>query len=79
MLLLLLLLQLKAKGNAALQAGNFDEAIDFYTQAIAENGSNHVYYSNRSAAYLSKGDAGSALEDAAKCVEVGHVCSNALF
>jgi len=34
------------------------------------DGTNHVYYSNRSAAYLSKGDAVKALEDAEKCVEV---------
>ena len=63
-------LQLKAKGNAALQAKNFDEAVDFYSQAIELDGSNHVYYSNRSAAYLSNSQAAEALNDAEKCVEV---------
>ncbi|KAG5188523.1 hypothetical protein JKP88DRAFT_197773 [Tribonema minus] len=62
--------ELKAKGNAAQQAGNFEEAIDFYSQAIALDGSNHIFYSNRSASYLSKGDADSALQDAEKCIEV---------
>jgi stress-induced-phosphoprotein 1 len=38
------------------------------TQAI-ELSPNHVYYSNRSAAYLSKGDAESALTDAEACIK----------
>jgi len=58
----------KAKGNAALQAGNASEAIEHYTHAINLDGANHVYYSNRSAAYLSQGDANNALEDANACL-----------
>ena len=49
-------------------AKNFSEAIEHYTAAINIDGSNHVYYSNRSAAYLSKGDANNALEDANACI-----------
>lgn len=60
--------EFKAKGNKALLAKNFSEAIEHYTSAINNNGSNHVYYSNRSAAYLSKGDANNALEDADSCI-----------
>jgi len=60
----------KAKGNAALQEKNFSEAIEHYTSAINLNGSNHVYYSNRSAAYLSKGDGQNALEDANSCISL---------
>jgi stress-induced-phosphoprotein 1 len=62
------MVQLKAEGNAALQAGNFTLAIEKYTAAIRADGSNHLYYSNRSAAYLSKGDAMNALEDAEACL-----------
>merc|ERR1740124_504453 len=58
----------KAKGNTALQAKNFSEAIEHYTSAINIDGANHVYYSNRSAAYLSKGDGLNALEDANSCI-----------
>jgi stress-induced-phosphoprotein 1 len=60
--------QFKAKGNAALQAGNATEAIEHYTKAIQLDGANHVYFSNRSAAYLSQGDAHNALEDANACL-----------
>jgi len=60
--------EFKALGNKALLAKNFSSAIDHYTSAINIDGSNHVYYSNRSAAYLSKGDANNALEDAEACI-----------
>lgn len=60
--------QHKALGNTALQAGNFTKAIEEYSAAIRLDGSNHVYYSNRSAAYLSKEDAPNALEDANSCI-----------
>lgn len=51
-----------------MQAGNTTEAIDFYSKAIRLDGANHVYFSNRSAAYLSQGDAHNALEDANACI-----------
>ncbi|KAL1121953.1 hypothetical protein AAG570_003361, partial [Ranatra chinensis] len=62
--------QLKEKGNAALQGGNFKEAIDCYTQAIAIDSNNHVLYSNRSAAYAKSGDYEKALQDAEKTVQI---------
>ncbi len=43
--------ELKAKGNAAFAAKNYDEAIDFFSQGIALDASNYVLYSNRSACY----------------------------
>lgn len=58
----------KAKGNAALQAKKFTEAIECYTKSINLDGSNEIYYSNRSAAYLSMGDAQNALNDAIACI-----------
>ncbi|CAH0474009.1 unnamed protein product [Peronospora belbahrii] len=59
----------KTKGNTALSNGNAQEAVDCYTKAIALNPSDHVFYSNRSAAFLSLNDALHALEDAELCIK----------
>lgn len=62
--------ELKAKGNAALQSEKFDEAIQFYTEAINLDPSNHILYSNRSAAFAKVGKYNNSLEDAEKTVEL---------
>lgn len=59
----------KNKGNEFLQKGDFDKAIEWYTQAINFHKS-HVYYSNRSAAYLAKGFAETAAKDAETCIQM---------
>lgn len=60
----------KAQGNKHLQAKEFDQAIESYSKAIELNPNDHVFYSNRSAAYLSKGNAEEALADAIKVTEI---------
>lgn len=63
--------QCKDKGNAAFQLGTEDgvkTSIQLYTQAIDLDPDNHVYYSNRSAAYLKADSKSKALWDAEKCV-----------
>ncbi|KAK7756879.1 Hsp90 cochaperone [Diatrype stigma] len=62
--------ELKALGNKAIAEKKFDEAIDAFTKAIEIEPSNHVFYSNRSAAYASKKDWTNALKDAEKTTEV---------
>jgi small glutamine-rich tetratricopeptide repeat-containing protein alpha len=49
---------------------NFDQAVDSYTQAIALDPTNVVYYSNRAAAHSSKGDHMSAVTDAEKAIQL---------
>ena len=53
-----------------MQAGNTTEAIEMYSKAIGLDGANHVYFSNRSAAYLKHGDAHNALNDAESCINL---------
>ena len=48
----------------------YDKAIDAYTQAIDIDPANAIYYSNRAAAYSSKGDHLSAVGDAEAAIEV---------
>ncbi|XP_020578040.1 hsp70-Hsp90 organizing protein 3-like [Phalaenopsis equestris] len=60
----------KAKGNAAFSAGRFEEAIRYFSEAIDLAPTNHVLYSNRSAAYASLQRYAEALADARKTVEV---------
>ncbi|XP_019156396.1 PREDICTED: hsp70-Hsp90 organizing protein 3-like [Ipomoea nil] len=60
----------KGKGNAAFSAGNYAEAVRHFTEAISLAPTNHVLYSNRSAAYASLGNYSDALTDAQKTVEL---------
>ncbi|KAH7368006.1 heat shock protein STI1 [Plectosphaerella cucumerina] len=62
--------ELKALGNKAIAAKDFDDAIDKFTQAIAIDPSNHILYSNRSAAHASKKEWDLALKDAEKTTEI---------
>ncbi|TPX16028.1 uncharacterized protein E0L32_000362 [Thyridium curvatum] len=62
--------ELKALGNKAIAAKDFDEAIDKFTQAIELTPDNHILYSNRSAAYASKKEWDNALKDAEKTTEL---------
>ena len=60
--------KLKHQANAAFKAEQWQKAIDLYTQAIQEEGDNHLIYSNRSAAYVKAGQFELALQDANKCI-----------
>ncbi|KAJ2663178.1 Hsp90 cochaperone [Coemansia sp. RSA 1200] len=62
--------ELKAKGNEAFAARNYDEAIKLFTQAIEADPTNHVLYSNRSASLASLKKYEEALEDAEKTIEI---------
>jgi len=60
----------KEKGNRAFGEKRFDEAINMYSEAIKIDNRNHVYFSNRSAAYMGKNMYGQALEDAETCCKL---------
>ena len=61
---------MKNKGNTALKAGKIQEAISHYTEAIELDPENHVFYSNRSAAYIQAKKFHEALDDAEKAIEL---------
>ena len=48
----------QALGNTAFSAGRFQDAVGHFTDAIALDGSNHVLFSNRSAAQVCQGLSG---------------------
>uniref|UniRef100_A0A803L6H7 STI1 domain-containing protein n=1 Tax=Chenopodium quinoa TaxID=63459 RepID=A0A803L6H7_CHEQI len=60
----------KAKGNAAFSSGNYADAIKHFSDAISLAPTNHVLYSNRSAAHASRGNYSDALTDAQKTVDL---------
>ncbi|KAF9786052.1 putative stress-induced protein STI1 [Thelephora terrestris] len=62
--------KLKQKGNTLMSGKKYDEAIQSYTEAINLDSTNPVYFSNRAAAYSSKGDHLLAVGDAEKAIEV---------
>lgn len=62
--------KLKAEGNAAFAAKDFQKAIDLFSQAIEIDPTNHVLYSNRSACHASLKNFSAALEDAVKTTEL---------
>lgn len=62
--------ELKLQGNKALEVGDFEEAIQKYTDAIALDPANHVLYSNRSAALTKASRYLEALGDADKTLEI---------
>jgi len=60
----------KNKGNEALTAGNNEAAIAFFSIAILLEPSNHIYFSNRSAAFCNIGKYEEALADANQVVSI---------
>ena len=60
----------KDEGNTHFKAGDFLKAAASYTKAIKAEPGNHVFYSNRSQAFLKLSKVQKALEDAEKCIEL---------
>jgi tetratricopeptide (TPR) repeat protein len=57
-------------GNEAFAAQQFDQAIQYYAQAIKKQPNNHVYFSNRSASYAGLELWELATEDAKECIRL---------
>ncbi|KAG8956655.1 Hsp90 cochaperone [Tulasnella sp. 424] len=61
---------LKDQGNKAFAAKDYNKAIELFSQAIDLDKTNHVLYSNRSAAKAGLKDWAGALQDAEECVKI---------
>lgn len=62
--------QLKEKGNAAFRNGEYLEAEDFYTQAVAKYSKNPLLFTNRANARLKLQRWDGAVNDCLKSIEV---------
>lgn len=60
----------KSEGNEFFKNKDYPNAIAKYTEAIDLDPKGHVYYSNRSAAYIGWGKYEEAAKDAEKCIEL---------
>ena len=60
----------KELGNEAFKAKDYDKAIQFYTEALEHNPTDHTVYGNRAMAYANKSLFGKSLEDAEQCIKI---------
>lgn len=60
----------KELGNQAYQAGEYQQAVDYYTGGIEQDPTHAVLFSNRSAAFLNLGEYDKAKRDADMCIEL---------
>ncbi|KAF7354931.1 Heat shock protein sti1 [Mycena sanguinolenta] len=67
--------ELKDQGHKALAAKGYDKAIDLFSQAIALDPTDHVLFSNRSAAHSGKRQWEDALKDAEQCIALNPLWS----
>jgi tetratricopeptide (TPR) repeat protein len=61
----------KEKGNEAFRKGQYAEAVGLYTEAVLADASNHVYYLNRSMAYMKLNKFEDAERDASASLRLG--------
>eukprot|EP01041_Mallomonas_annulata_P005140 gene5140-10275_t len=66
-------------GNSFYLKKQFKEALEQYSLAIQSQGDNHIYWSNRSACFLSAGDAHRALRDAEVCRRISPTWSKGCY
>ncbi|KAL7748563.1 Small glutamine-rich tetratricopeptide repeat-containing protein 2 [Sorochytrium milnesiophthora] len=62
--------EFKSQGNKKVAEKDYDEAVRLYSEAIALDAQNAVYYSNRAAAYSQKGNHADAIKDAKRASEI---------
>ncbi|XP_033821773.1 small glutamine-rich tetratricopeptide repeat-containing protein alpha [Periophthalmus magnuspinnatus] len=61
---------LKSEGNEQMKVENYSAAVEFYSQAIALNPQNAVYYCNRAAALSKLGNYAGAVQDCEQAINI---------
>jgi len=54
---------MKERGNTEFKKKNFNEALNFYDEAIKLNGDEPLYYNNKAAAYIEMKEYDQALQE----------------
>jgi stress-induced-phosphoprotein 1 len=62
--------EMKDKGNAAFKHKKYENALNYYSEAIKLDPNDHVLYSNRSVCYYNMKKFDKALEDADACIKI---------
>ena len=70
--------QLREKGNIAVKIGEFNEALDIYSSAIALSSDDYRLFCNRALCHLKLGQPQNALDDCQKCLSLKPFYSKAL-
>ena len=65
----------KTEGNAHLNAKNYTAAIASYTQAIAANSNNHIYFANRALAHIELAQFDAAVQDSEASIRIDETYS----
>eukprot|EP00117_Sycon_ciliatum_P050136 scpid94220/ scgid35429/ Small glutamine-rich tetratricopeptide repeat-containing protein alpha; Alpha-SGT len=68
---------LKEKGNDLLRKGEFQQAVDMYSKAIAVDRNNAIYFSNRAAAYAKLQQHDRVVEDCQEAIRIDPAYSKA--
>lgn len=69
--------RLKNEGNNLMKAEKYSEALEYYTRAIALEGRNAIYYSNRAAAHSKMNNHKEAIEDCKRAIQIDPLYSKA--
>ncbi|EDW85658.1 uncharacterized protein Dwil_GK23037 [Drosophila willistoni] len=70
---------IKDRGNTYVKKGDYDHAIEAYTEAVDVYPYDPIYFSNRALCYLKKEDYNSCVEDCEAAIRLDKLCAKAYY